>query len=203
MEWIMPVLYEKNPVAILFAAGNRPPKVIPDGIPVLRASEGISEADLGNEKETSVEELEMVMEALRQLASRLTLWFQQAQEKGPELNGLGREDIIQTFFQERFLLSPTLKDLADLLFLSPSRTAHLVREKTGFCFSELLIRTRLIQSERLLRETDLPISAVSRKSGFGNPSHFFRAFRKHFQMTPAEYRKMKESGRENGTDLNF
>lgn len=196
LEWVMPVLYEKRCIAILFAAGSRPPSELPDGIPLLRSEEEIAGIDLSDEPEACAEEVETVMEALRQLAARLTLWFEQAQEKGHDLGELGREDIIQTFFQERFLLSPTLKDLADLLFLSPSRTAHLVREKTGFSFSELLMRTRLIQSERLLRGTDLPVSVVSRKSGFGNPSHFFRAFRKHFHMTPAEYRGRKESEKE-------
>ncbi len=200
LEWVMPVLFEKRCIAILFAAGSRPPSELPDGIPLLRATEEVPGIPLSDEPETSAGEVETIMEALRQLAARLTLWFESVQEKGHDPVELGREDLIQNFFQERYRMAPTLKELADLLFLSSSRTAHLVREMTGFSFSELLMRTRLIQAGRLLRGTDLPVSAVSRKSGFETPSHFFRAFRKHFRMTPAEYRAGKaHAGDENSS----
>ena len=78
-----------------------------------------------------------------------------------------------------------------------------IRGKKSFCFSELLIRTRLIQSERLLRETDLPISVVPGKTVLEIQPIFFRAFRKHFHMPPANYWRTKESGKENESDQKF
>ena len=33
------------------------------------------------------------------------------------------------------------------------------------------------------------IGALAYELGFSNPSHFSRMFRRHFQMSPSEYRK--------------
>ncbi len=51
---------------------------------------------------------------------------------------------------------------------------------------------RRVQFERareLLAESRLKLSIVARRSGFGDPRHFLRAFREAFGMTPGEFRK--------------
>jgi len=41
----------------------------------------------------------------------------------------------------------------------------------------------------LLTTTPLPVTEVGRAAAFGNATSFFRAFRKRFGVTPAEYRR--------------
>ena len=48
---------------------------------------------------------------------------------------------------------------------------------------------RLQEAQRLLRETDLPVSEVAAAVGFANPGHFSVAFRERFYMTAVEYKK--------------
>lgn len=52
-----------------------------------------------------------------------------------------------------------------------------------------LARKKLEHARHLLETTDKNINEVTFESGFENPSHFIRTFKRAFQMTPLEYRK--------------
>ncbi len=50
-------------------------------------------------------------------------------------------------------------------------------------------RCRLDRAARLLAEGDLPLARVALEAGFADQSHFSKAFRQTFALTPAAYRK--------------
>ncbi len=52
---------------------------------------------------------------------------------------------------------------------------------------------RLNAACRLLETTDLPVRMIAKKTCFTHLETFYRAFRRHFDMTPAEYRLEKRS----------
>jgi LacI family transcriptional regulator len=51
-----------------------------------------------------------------------------------------------------------------------------------------ILRRRMERVASLLRETNLPVIEVARKSGFATAAHLCRLFRQHFQTTPTEFR---------------
>lgn len=66
---------------------------------------------------------------------------------------------------------------------------HILREfkkGTGQTVHSYIIKTKLALCARYIAE-GMPISNVYTKAGFGGYNHFFRAFKKEFQMTPGEY----------------
>ena len=66
---------------------------------------------------------------------------------------------------------------------------HILREfkkGTGQTVHSYIIKTKLALCARYIAE-GMPISHVYTKAGFGGYNHFFRAFKKEFQMTPGEY----------------
>ncbi|MCI9314403.1 MAG: helix-turn-helix transcriptional regulator [Lachnospiraceae bacterium] len=66
---------------------------------------------------------------------------------------------------------------------------HILREfkkGTGQTVHSYIIKTKLALCARYIAE-GMPISDVYTKAGFGGYNHFFRAFKKEFQMTPGEY----------------
>lgn len=48
---------------------------------------------------------------------------------------------------------------------------------------------RMLEGQRLLRETALPVSEIAAMVGYANPGKFTQAFRDRFGVTPAVYRK--------------
>ncbi len=65
------------------------------------------------------------------------------------------------------------------------------REATGLTVMQYVQRTRIVLAQSLLRETELSITEICGKCGFGNLSHFCRIFRQVTGSTPLQYRKMK------------
>ena len=66
----------------------------------------------------------------------------------------------------------------------------LFKAQTGFTVKEYLNRRRLDTAEQLLRNTKLSITEISSKSGFNNVTYFNRLFKKHFNFSPKNYRKV-------------
>lgn len=69
------------------------------------------------------------------------------------------------------------------------RFAHnAIQSITGLNFSSFLALTRIQEAARLLRETDLSIQEVAEQCGYPAISTFYRNFKKHYLMTPADYK---------------
>lgn len=98
------------------------------------------------------------------------------------------EDIVQhirdNFSDPAFCLS----DLARLFCVSERFAHNAIQSLTGMNFSSFLSLTRMQEAARLLRETDESIQQVAARCGYPAISTFYRNFKKHYQVTPAEYK---------------
>ena len=78
--------------------------------------------------------------------------------------------------------------LARDVALSPSRLSHLFKQEVGDSVMGVVIRLRLRRAARLLEHTVDDVGAISRDVGFGSPNYFSRRFRRHFGVSPRQYR---------------
>ena len=72
------------------------------------------------------------------------------------------------------------------------RYFHKLFENESLTFSSFVLGQRLSRAHRLLSDphlADRNISAVAFDVGFGDPSYFNRAFRRHYAATPTEIRR--------------
>jgi AraC-like DNA-binding protein len=72
------------------------------------------------------------------------------------------------------------------------RYLHMLFEKEGESFSELMLGQRLLQTHALLSDpsiADRPIGTVAPDAGFGDLSHFNRTFCRRFGCTPSDVRE--------------
>lgn len=76
-----------------------------------------------------------------------------------------------------------------------SRMRELFRVATGLSPKKFQMRARLVRAGKLLRETDLPVSAVAEETGFGSVYSFSRRFSKLLGCSPTEYRRQKKEKR--------
>ena len=96
---------------------------------------------------------------------------------------------------ERLYLNPELKvgDVADALGVSRNAVSACINNHQGCTFSQFVNDYRLQHAKRLLNESpDMKISAVGLESGFANERSFFRAFKSAMDMTPKEWKDLKD-----------
>lgn len=80
----------------------------------------------------------------------------------------------------------SLSTAAEALELSPYYLSHLIPQKYGMHFSELIAMLRLDEAIRLIKDGQ-KISNAARFAGFPNIRSFNRAFRKQYNETPSAY----------------
>lgn len=126
------------------------------------------------------------LEGLRQLAARIALWLEELRRAAP---GVPRDEAIRRFVAEHHRQPIQLSDLAAHLGLSVHRTAHVVRERCGSGFVALVTAARLATARQLLRRSDATVASIARASGFADPDHFHRVFRRVQGTTPQRFRR--------------
>jgi LacI family transcriptional regulator len=63
------------------------------------------------------------------------------------------------------------------------------REQFGRSIHQEILRVRFDRVKRLLTETLDPLADIAAATGFQSASDLCNIFRRHFEMTPGEYRK--------------
>ncbi|MCI8496817.1 MAG: AraC family transcriptional regulator [Clostridiales bacterium] len=90
----------------------------------------------------------------------------------------------------------TLGQMAEYLGYNESYTSSLIKEITGRNFRDLVREQRTQEASRLLVSSDLPLSEIMQQVGYHDPSHFYKAFRTTFGMTPSQYRSEHQPPKE-------
>jgi AraC-like DNA-binding protein len=103
---------------------------------------------------------------------------------------------------EQLLHRPTLalslKRVASLHGCSREHLSRVFRRRTGQSPGAFLARARLRQALRLLRDTDLTITAVAHQAGFACPHTLRRCVRQATGQTPVAYRRRSRCPRRRG-----
>lgn len=82
-----------------------------------------------------------------------------------------------------------LEEVARTLRVSRSYLSRLVLRETGLTFNRHLQLARMNTAARLLQGTSLSVKEISAATGYEHVPSFDRQFRKHFRMTPGEFRR--------------
>lgn len=93
--------------------------------------------------------------------------------------------------RERFRESLTPREVAAEVGVHPAHLARVFRARYGESLGEYVRRLRLqwAAAELLIAETSLVVLAV--EAGFCDQSHFTRAFKRQYGVTPARFRAMQ------------
>jgi AraC-like DNA-binding protein len=83
----------------------------------------------------------------------------------------------------------TLTRVARALATSPRQIQRAFEQFGGSSFSEQLMERRLsVAADVLLEQRSIPVADVARLVGYRQGSHFARAFRRRYGVSPAEFR---------------
>lgn len=84
----------------------------------------------------------------------------------------------------------TLQSLAATVHLSPVYLSRYFKEKTKTNYVDFLVNKKMERASQLLREGNYGLAEISEMVGYSNEKNFSRAFRKHFGVTPADYKHL-------------
>jgi AraC-like DNA-binding protein len=84
--------------------------------------------------------------------------------------------------------SPSFKDIAETLNLSPSRLRHLIKADVGLSPEQYVKHLRMEKAKELLQSTFLSVKQIMFTVGYADPSHFSRDFKGIYGTSPCNYR---------------
>ncbi len=79
--------------------------------------------------------------------------------------------------------------IAHKLELSPNYLGTLFKKYTGKSFTETLTDIRMKKAEELLISGNETLNYIAESTGYINTSHFCKVFKKHYGVSPTDYRK--------------
>lgn len=93
-------------------------------------------------------------------------------------------------FIQQFYTDPNLSAgmIGEKLSISPNTVYSIIRDETGKSLSTYIEELRLKKAENLLLNTELPISQIWEKCGFGSEKTFYRIFSKIHGVSPKTWK---------------
>ncbi len=82
----------------------------------------------------------------------------------------------------------TLAGVARRLHISSEYLSRVFQQDMQISFSEYLLKVRMDEACRLLRESSFCVAEIAKRTGFPDAAYFHRIFHKHVGMTPKQYR---------------
>lgn len=83
----------------------------------------------------------------------------------------------------------SLPQLASFFNYSERQVQRIIKAATGQGFHENILKMKLAQADRLLKNTDLPVQEIASRLGYSDVAGFRQTFKKARGVTPAEFRK--------------
>lgn len=108
-------------------------------------------------------------------------------KKHPKLNPLTQKAIV--YIQIHYRENITLDLLAKKAHAAPNYLSRVFNRDMGMSIPVYLNQVRMENAARLLQDDSLRISDVAYQTGYSDPHHFTRIFKKHYHMTPTVYRE--------------
>ena len=96
---------------------------------------------------------------------------------------------MMTYIEEHLTEKIELADIADYVGISRTYASAVFREELGLTISEFILKERLLEAKRMLRDTDLTVANIADRLAFCSQSYFTKNFTEAEGMTPVEYRR--------------
>ena len=86
----------------------------------------------------------------------------------------------------------TVQTLAVMAGLSPSRLSACFKAEVGMTVHRYLMRARIEAARTMLRDTDLPVTAIALELGYASSQHFSSAFKAATGRSPSASRRKQK-----------
>ncbi|MGM0602510.1 MAG: AraC family transcriptional regulator [Bacillota bacterium] len=105
----------------------------------------------------------------------------------------GRLQKIIAYIDDNYKENITLNEIAETLYISKYYLSHFFKDKTGFTIIEFLNNKRIIEAQKMLKNTNLNVTDIAMNVGFNTLNHFERTFKNINGITPTQYRNINSN----------
>lgn len=95
---------------------------------------------------------------------------------------------IKQYIDEHLSEDISLKALSEIYFMNMYYLSHVFKEQIGSSPMQYLVNRRIGEAQTLLEETNLTITEIAIRVGYGDPNQFYALFSKYVGMSPRKYR---------------
>lgn len=106
-------------------------------------------------------------------------------EKGSEKHIYEIEWFINSHMKQKI----TLTDVAQHICLSTRQVSRIIAKEYGCTFADLVTKKKLTSAEMLIKNTNIPVGEIAAQANLGSPNYFYMLFKKHYGISPLQYRK--------------
>lgn len=192
-EAAMPVVIEGKTVCIIYLGNGmvergRAEKRLKSTCAGILSPAGQMVALLDNCQETDEEKAMMVC---RMLDSYIRLLYEQYKDV-PQEEGKYHWVVynLKKYAEDNYSQTFTLESVCRLYFINEKYAGKLFKEQVGVSFHEYLTGIRLEKATKLLADSEKQIIDIAMICGFNNVTYFNRIFRKCYQISPGQYRRL-------------
>ncbi|MDD3411096.1 MAG: AraC family transcriptional regulator [Eubacteriales bacterium] len=133
--------------------------------------------------------------AIRANVERVFLWFLRAWHAQNPMDELAqpmltRLQLAFAYMEAHAEENIGMEEVAEHCGMGYSTFSRFFAQATHKSFPAYLVQLRLSKASIQLIRTRQPITEIALESGFSTTSYFIQCFRKRFQLTPREYRRL-------------
>lgn len=100
---------------------------------------------------------------------------------------------IRRYINDHFSEPLTLSFLAQKYSFSPAYLGRLFRKEMGVQFNDYLRNLRIREACDMMEDTEMSINDIAEKCGFSDPYYFSRQFKQVMQMSPQQYKQLRNT----------
>jgi len=103
-------------------------------------------------------------------------------------NKLLADSVISIILDNYADINLSMDAIADKVKISPNHLGKIFKEQTTYSLGDYMMNVRLAKVTELLAGSSLTVNDIADKTGFYSPKYLFKVFKKHYGVTPGEYR---------------
>lgn len=97
---------------------------------------------------------------------------------------------ILSFINDNYKSLFEIGEIADKFYISREHLCRLFKKYTGLTVISYINSCKLKSAQRMLKETKKSIVEISDECGFSTPSYFSKVFKRNYQISPLDFRKV-------------
>lgn len=92
------------------------------------------------------------------------------------------------FIEKEYAGKLSLEQVSQKVNVTPTYLSRLIKKEMGKSFVEVITEVRMVKAKQLLKVSTNKIYEVGNQVGFENYAYFYQLFKKHFNMTPKQFK---------------